>query len=98
MASEIPFAFSAVSVESTAKYIRDMGLNQVDVEAASIAYITATTAGLWFRFDTGNAAPIEGDHYLPENETIVIDNPNMIENFRAISESGTARIAVTLCR
>lgn len=94
-----PFAFSKSSVTtSAAKHISGIGFRARDVESSTLAYVTVTGDGLWFRFDTASGDPSEGDHYLPENETIVLDNEDMIQNFRGIAESGTAKVAVTLCR
>ena len=98
MSSEIPFAFSKINVSSTPKSIEDMGLHPSDVTSATVAYITTTAEGLWFRFDTTTGDPGDGDHYLPENETILLENTYMIQNFRAVAASGTAKVAVTLCR
>lgn len=94
----IPSVYVKYSLASTPKTLVEMGAAQADVNVAKLAYVTTTGNGIWFRFDTQAGSPAADDHYLAANETIILEGEMMVQYFRAISATGTAKVAVTLCR
>lgn len=86
----LPFAFEQITVDNTAggkpltaaTYTTD----------AKVAFITAETAQMRYRFDGVAAVTTSAGHLLEVGQSIVLSNYSQIVKFRAIRTGGTSGV------
>ena len=89
------YAAKMVDVSSTALSLSDMLFTEEEIKSADTVHVSVRVGNVSYWYDGTVPTATQGHEILEKSERIIRGIRN-IRNFKVISQSGTAKLAITL--